>query len=317
MTSKNGITVKLTGLAALMAALVWLVGCDATTTIVVPQPGENASDEEKQRLELVAKGREIADTCLGCHNIPSYTNAYPTYHVPKVWGQQADYIHNTVTAMQGSEPGALAAYTNGSRQHPTMRAQAHTLDDAERLAVAAFFSSYGHKVTIEDAKLLAEAEHQWQKSDIVKAWRTEQTKQQTELETLRKIKNEGGDVVAQREIVEAIKKPELTGQQLYVAATCNTCHGPAGMAQFSVNTEDGSVSASATPFRAVLAGQYKSFLKQALLEYRDHPLVLTDGLRKHPSMNGVANKLDETEIARIAEYLSAIEGSLATQAQAQ
>ena len=52
-------------------------------------------------------------TCLGCHAIPGYNNVYPTYKVPKLAGQHADYIVS-----------ALKAYQNNERQHPTMHANA-------------------------------------------------------------------------------------------------------------------------------------------------------------------------------------------------
>ncbi len=29
-------------------------------------------------------GKAKADTCLGCHGVRSYTNVYPTYHVPSL-----------------------------------------------------------------------------------------------------------------------------------------------------------------------------------------------------------------------------------------
>ncbi len=37
-------------------------------------------------------GKEKAETCLGCHAIEGYNNTYPTYKVPKLGGQHADYI---------------------------------------------------------------------------------------------------------------------------------------------------------------------------------------------------------------------------------
>ena len=37
-------------------------------------------------------GREKSETCLGCHAIEGYNNTYPTYKVPKLGGQHADYI---------------------------------------------------------------------------------------------------------------------------------------------------------------------------------------------------------------------------------
>lgn len=76
------------------------------------------------------RGRLKAETCLGCHGIDSYKNVYPTYHVPKLGGQKAEYL---VTA--------LAAYANGERPHITMHAQSSTLSPADIEDIAAFFAS--------------------------------------------------------------------------------------------------------------------------------------------------------------------------------
>jgi cytochrome c553 len=78
------------------------------------------------------RGRVIADTCLGCHAIPSYSNAYPYYHVPKVGGQHEAYIVS-----------ALMAYRKGDRAHGTMHNNALTLSDQDIADIAAFFSSVG------------------------------------------------------------------------------------------------------------------------------------------------------------------------------
>ena len=75
-------------------------------------------------------GRHKAGACLGCHGIISYTNVYPSYHVPKLAGQYAEYI-----------VAALKAYRSGERGHPTMRAQAHTLNERDMADVAAFFAA--------------------------------------------------------------------------------------------------------------------------------------------------------------------------------
>jgi len=75
-------------------------------------------------------GRYKADTCLGCHATPSYTNVYPTYHVPKLGGQHAEYI-----------VAALKAYKAGQRGHRTMHANAVSLNDQDMEDIAAFFSS--------------------------------------------------------------------------------------------------------------------------------------------------------------------------------
>lgn len=79
-----------------------------------------------------ARGEIKANTCLGCHAIPSYHNAYPTYHVPKVGGQNQEYIIS-----------ALLAYRSGTRHHSTMHNNALALSDQDIADIAAFFSSAG------------------------------------------------------------------------------------------------------------------------------------------------------------------------------
>ena len=67
-----------------------------------------------------SRGESLAYTCLGCHGIEGYRNAYPSYRVPKLGGQHAAYL---VAALRG--------YRDGSRQHPTMKAQAASLSDQD------------------------------------------------------------------------------------------------------------------------------------------------------------------------------------------
>ena len=78
----------------------------------------------------VAAGKVKAETCLGCHGIPGYTNVYPTYHVPKLGGQHAAYIVD-----------ALKAYKAGQRDHETMHANAADLSEQDMKDIAAFFES--------------------------------------------------------------------------------------------------------------------------------------------------------------------------------
>lgn len=78
----------------------------------------------------VAQGKEKAATCLGCHGIPSYTNVYPTYHVPKLGGQHEAYI-----------AAALQGYKSGERGHKTMHAQALKLSDQDIADISAYFAS--------------------------------------------------------------------------------------------------------------------------------------------------------------------------------
>lgn len=75
-----------------------------------------------------ARGRKLAYTCMGCHGIENYKNAYPKYSVPKLGGQSAAYI-----------AAALAAYQSETRWHPTMKGQAMTLSAGDRADLAAFF----------------------------------------------------------------------------------------------------------------------------------------------------------------------------------
>ena len=77
-----------------------------------------------------AAGRKLVYTCNGCHGITGYENAYPRYPVPKIAGQNAQYIVN-----------ALHGYKNGERNHPTMVAQAQSLSDKDIDDIAAYLSS--------------------------------------------------------------------------------------------------------------------------------------------------------------------------------
>jgi cytochrome c553 len=77
-----------------------------------------------------ARGEKLAYTCMGCHGVEFYKNAYPSYSVPKLGGQNAPYI-----------VAALEEYQSGDRMHPTMRGFASSLTDEDRADLAAFFHS--------------------------------------------------------------------------------------------------------------------------------------------------------------------------------
>jgi cytochrome c553 len=79
-----------------------------------------------------AAGAELGYSCLGCHGIKGYRNAYPSYRVPKLGGQKAAYL---VIAITG--------YRDGKRAHPTMGAQASSLTDQQIEDVAAYLASLG------------------------------------------------------------------------------------------------------------------------------------------------------------------------------
>ncbi|NLA67389.1 MAG: cytochrome c [Gammaproteobacteria bacterium] len=75
------------------------------------------------------RGRALTYTCVGCHGIEGYKNAYPHYHVPKIGGQSAEYLAN-----------ALTEYRRGTRRHPTMEVQAQSFSDQDIADIAAFLS---------------------------------------------------------------------------------------------------------------------------------------------------------------------------------
>ena len=75
-------------------------------------------------------GKEKSETCLGRHAIEGYNNTYPTYKVPKLGGQHADYIIS-----------ALKAYQKGERNHDTMHANASGLTDQDIVDIANYFES--------------------------------------------------------------------------------------------------------------------------------------------------------------------------------
>jgi cytochrome c553 len=73
-----------------------------------------------------AAGKIKAYTCTGCHGIAEYKNTYPTYNVPRIGGQNMEYL---VIALQG--------FKSGEREHKTMNLQAEALSgqDIEDIAV--------------------------------------------------------------------------------------------------------------------------------------------------------------------------------------
>jgi len=79
-----------------------------------------------------SRGEKLGYTCLGCHGVDGYRNAYPSYRVPKLGGQKAAYLIV-----------ALAGYREGTRAHPTMTAQASSLTDQQIEDVAAYLASLG------------------------------------------------------------------------------------------------------------------------------------------------------------------------------
>jgi cytochrome c553 len=96
----------------------------AASTLITAETAQAAGDVEA--------GRVKAYTCTGCHGIPGYNNIYPTYKVPKIGGQNYEYLVL-----------ALKAYRDGERDHKTMDLQAESLSEQDIEDVAAYFASLG------------------------------------------------------------------------------------------------------------------------------------------------------------------------------
>jgi cytochrome c553 len=92
--------------------------------VLLPAASANAGDAQA--------GKVKAYTCTGCHGIPGYNNVYPTYKVPKIGGQNYEYL-----------VASLKAYRAGERHHSTMELQAASLSDTDIEDVAAYFASLG------------------------------------------------------------------------------------------------------------------------------------------------------------------------------
>src|ERR1700756_3721203 len=84
------------------------------------------------------RGKELSYTCLGCHGVDGYKNAYPNYSVPELEGQHPDYLS-----------AALKEYRDGDRAHLTMHSQASTLTDQDIADVVSYLAG---KPLTADAK---------------------------------------------------------------------------------------------------------------------------------------------------------------------
>jgi cytochrome c553 len=75
-------------------------------------------------------GKVKAYTCTGCHGIVNYQNTYPTYHVPRIGGQNKEYLVIS-----------LKAFRTGERQHKTMNLQAEALSDQDIEDIAVYLAT--------------------------------------------------------------------------------------------------------------------------------------------------------------------------------
>ena len=81
-----------------------------------------------------AKGKLEVYSCHGCHGVTGYMSVYPEYHVPRIAGQNEQYIID-----------ALKEYKSGARKFPTMNAQANSLSEDQIENIAAYLSSLAPK----------------------------------------------------------------------------------------------------------------------------------------------------------------------------
>ena len=107
MSLRSRSKVVFSSLAATLVALGWVA------------PAAAAGD--------ATRGQVLGYTCLGCHGIENYKNAYPTFSVPRLRGQHPEYI-----------VAALKAYKSGERGHATMHAHAASMNDQDMQDIAAY-----------------------------------------------------------------------------------------------------------------------------------------------------------------------------------
>ena len=104
---------------------------DAAPAATTPAPAsDTAPAAPVAPVGNAEAGRTLTYTCQGCHGVEGYKNAYPSFHVPRIGGQSAEYI------MQ-----ALTEYKNGDRKHPTMQAQSQSFSEQDIADISAYLSS--------------------------------------------------------------------------------------------------------------------------------------------------------------------------------
>ncbi|MEA0738531.1 cytochrome c [Xanthomonas campestris pv. campestris] len=121
-------------LAACLALVVFLPFGGASATPSVPTPPAPAAAAPAPATPAYSgnagNGRQLAYTCQGCHGVTGYKNAYPSYRVPKIGGQSAQYLTQ-----------ALTEYRQGKRKHPTMQAQAQSFSEQDIADIATYLST--------------------------------------------------------------------------------------------------------------------------------------------------------------------------------
>jgi len=107
----------------LVAAAVYLAAASVSAMAQEPALQGLGAPGNPQR------GKQLSYTCLGCHGVDGYKNAYPNYSVPELEGQHPEYLG-----------AALKEYRDGDRAHLTMHSQASTLTDQDIADIVAYFA---------------------------------------------------------------------------------------------------------------------------------------------------------------------------------
>src|SRR5216684_4117096 len=82
---------------------VWTVvalACASFASTAVPAQDQPLQGDAKH-------GKAISYTCLGCHGVEGYKNAYPMYSVPKLEGQHPEYLAGKPLVSKGKPEGTV------------------------------------------------------------------------------------------------------------------------------------------------------------------------------------------------------------------
>jgi cytochrome c553 len=107
------------GLRSGVLVTAFVCGAIASTAVTAQEPASGNPQ----------RGKELSYTCLGCHGVDGYKNAYPNYSVPALEGQHPEYM-----------AAALKEYRDGDRAHLTMHSQASSLTDQDIADIVSYFS---------------------------------------------------------------------------------------------------------------------------------------------------------------------------------
>jgi cytochrome c553 len=89
-------------------------------------------------------GKIKAYTCTGCHGIAHYKNTYPTYNVPRIGGQNAEYLVLSLQAFKSGER-MHNNIKSGERMHNNMNLQAEALSDQDIDDIAVYLAAQTKK----------------------------------------------------------------------------------------------------------------------------------------------------------------------------